>query len=62
VIIVLNYGNLNDVEFEYLCKDVISRILNVKLQRYAPGQDGGIDLADSSYKPNIIVQVKHTWN
>ena len=56
---MLNYGNLNDVEFEYLCKDVMSRILDVKLQRYAPGRDGGIDLSDSSYKPKIIVQVKH---
>lgn len=56
---MLNYGNLNDVEFEYLCKDVMSRILDVKLQRYATGRDGGIDLSDSSYKPNIIVQVKH---
>ena len=56
---MLNYANLNDVEFEYLCQDVMSKKLGVDLRRFAAGRDGGIDLADSTYKPKIIVQVKH---
>lgn len=57
--IMLNYGNLNDVEFEYLCQDIMSRKLNKSLQRFATGKDGGIDLTDNVVKKNIIVQVKH---
>ena len=52
-----NFGDLNDVEFEYLCKDVMSSVLGIELRRFAVGRDGGIDLrsADGS----IVVQVKH---
>lgn len=56
---MFNFSNLNDVEFEYLCKDVMSKMLNVKLQRFGIGRDGGIDLTDDAYKKNIIIQVKH---
>lgn len=56
---MLNYANLNDVEFEYLCMDVLSKMLSVKLERFGSGRDGGIDLTDDSYRKNIIVQVKH---
>lgn len=56
---MLNFSNLNDVEFEYLCKDVMSRILEVKLQRFGSGRDGGVYLTEEAYKKNIIVQVKH---
>lgn len=56
---MLNYSNLNDVEFEYLCQDVMSKKLGVDLRRFATGRDGGLDLADSTDKPKIIIQVKH---
>lgn len=56
---MLNYGNLNDVEFEYLCQDIMSRILGTQLYRYAKGADGGIDLCDNVATHNIVVQVKH---
>lgn len=56
---VLNYTNLNDIEFEYLCQDVMSKKLGVELRRFAAGRDGGIDLTDNVSKKNIIVQVKH---
>lgn len=56
---MFNFSNLNDVEFEYLCKDVMSKMLNVKLQRFGIGRDGGIDLTDDAYKKDIIIQVKH---
>ena len=53
----MNYANLSDPEFEYLCKDVMSRKLSTNLQRFGKGQDGGIDLC--SKDKNKIVQVKH---
>ena len=56
---VLNYANLNDVEFEYLCKDVMSNLLNIELHRYATGKDGGIDLTNSIATKDVIIQVKH---
>ncbi len=55
----MNYSNLSDIEFESLCKDVLSKELAVKLERFGAGRDGGIDLTDDAYKKNIIVQVKH---
>lgn len=30
---MLNYGNLNDVEFEYLCQDIMQKKLNIALHR-----------------------------
>jgi GTPase SAR1 family protein len=56
---LLNYANLNDVEFEYLCQDIMSKKLQVNLRRFATGRDGGIDLTDDPSNHNIIVQVKH---
>lgn len=56
---MLNYANLNDIEFEYLCQDIMSKKLGVELRRFAAGRDGGIDLIDDISKKNIIIQVKH---
>ena len=56
---MLNYANLNDVEFEYLCQDIMQKKLTVELHRFARGKDKGIDLADDVHTKNIIVQVKH---
>lgn len=56
---MLNYENLNDIEFEYLCQDIMQRKLDTKLHRFARGKDGGIDLADNVHSKKIIVQVKH---
>ena len=54
-----NYANLNDAEFESLCRDIMSRKLGVPLRRFGPGKDGGVDLTDDVHTRNIIVQVKH---
>lgn len=56
---MLNYANLNDVEFEALCQDIMQRKLGIHLQRFAPGRDGGVDLTDDAALHNIVVQVKH---
>jgi len=54
-----NYFNLNDVEFENLCKDIIERMLSINLRRFSKGRDGGIDLTDNVIKNSTIVQIKH---
>ncbi len=56
---MLNYANLNDVEFEDLCKDVMELKLGTTLRKYARGRDGGIDISDNAQRNNIVVQVKH---
>lgn len=55
----MNYSNLNDLDFEYLCRDIMSRKLGTNLRRFGPGKDGGIDLTDDTVSKNIVVQVKH---
>ena len=59
---MFNYRNLDDVEFEELCKDIMKRKLGVELRTYRKGKDGGIDLQDNEKGNNIIVQVKHYIN
>ena len=56
---MLNYANINDVEFEYLCKDIMESKLNTTLRRFSAGKDGGIDLTDDVTTHRIVVQVKH---
>lgn len=55
----MRYENLSDVDFELLCKDVMSKKLGVNLESFTAGKDGGIDLTDDASKKNIVVQVKH---
>lgn len=59
---MLNYGNLSDVEFEYLCQDIMEKKLGIKLRRFAAGPDGGVDIADNTAAPQILVQVKQYIN
>lgn len=54
-----NYFNLNDVEFEALCKDVMEKKLSTNLRLFAKGRDGGIDLTNNVVTHDIIIQVKH---
>ncbi len=54
-----NLANLNDYEFEILCKDIMESKLSIQLHRFAKGRDGGIDLCDSKGLPHHIIQVKH---
>lgn len=54
-----NYSNLNDVEFEALCKDVMEKKLSANLRLFAKGRDGGIDLTNNTVTHDIIIQVKH---
>ncbi|CEQ15120.1 nSTAND3 domain-containing NTPase [Paraclostridium sordellii] len=60
-----NLRNLNDYEFEILCKDIMERKLCKKLRVYKKGRDGGIDIK-SFYNEDTVIQVKHyinsSWN
>lgn len=57
-----NYSNLNYVEFEELCKDIMQKKLGVELRLYKSGKDSGIDLKDNEDGNNIVIQVKHYIN
>jgi hypothetical protein len=59
VLKIFNYANLNDVEFENLCKDIMEKELSTSLRLFAKGRDGGIDFTDNTITHNIIVQAKH---
>lgn len=59
---MFNYYNLNDVEFEELCKDIMEKLLKTKLRIFAKGRDGGVDLTDNTVTHNVVVQVKHYIN
>ncbi|MDF2607404.1 MAG: hypothetical protein K0S34_1600 [Bacillales bacterium] len=59
---MFNLNNLNDFEFERLCKDIMERKLGIPLRFYKRGKDGGVDLNDFSGKNKIVVQVKHYIN
>ncbi len=54
-----NLANLNDYEFEMLCKDIMEVKLQVKLHRFKRGKDQGIDLRDSDEDLKYMIQVKH---
>lgn len=59
---MFNYTELDNNEFEYLCKDIIEKILETRLRIFAAGRDGGVDLTDSTITHNIVVQAKHYKN
>jgi len=56
---MFNYQNINDVEFEDLCKDIMEKKLAIKLRGFSKGRDGGIDLVDNPHTKTVVVQVKH---
>lgn len=57
-----NLSNLNDYEFEMLCKDIMEKKLSTNLHRFAKGKDGGVDLCDSRKPLKHMIQVKHYIN
>ncbi|MFA7064693.1 MAG: restriction endonuclease [Bacilli bacterium] len=57
-----NLANLNDYEFEVLCKDIMEKKLSTLLHRFGKGKDGGIDLCDSKNPIQYMIQVKHYIN
>lgn len=55
-----NFESLNDKEFEILVCDLISSEKNIRIERFKPGRDGGVDGRFFSSPDNeVILQAKH---
>lgn len=52
-----NFDILSPIEFEELCKDIISKKLNMDFKSFKIGKDGGIDLRNK--ENGVICQCKH---
>lgn len=57
--IMFDLSNLNDYEFEILCRDIMQERLEINLYTFSRGVDSGVDICDKEKKPTIIIQVKH---
>ncbi len=55
-----DFFNLSDKEFEVLATDLLSKLLGVRIERFKPGKDKGVDgrYFSSANKENIV-QCKH---
>ncbi|MEU9433567.1 ATP-binding protein [Streptomyces sp. NPDC048252] len=57
---LLDLQKLSDFDFENLCKDLFEQILDVRLEIFASGPDGGVDLRYlGPGREKIIIQCKH---
>ncbi|QJS11138.1 AAA family ATPase [Streptomyces argyrophyllae] len=56
---LLDLQKLSDLDFENLCKDILERLLGVRLEIFSSGPDGGIDLRYYAPNQTIIIQCKH---
>lgn len=59
---MFDYNLLDDLEFESLARDIMSRKLDKELYKFPRGRDGGIDICDDNFNPKTIIQVKHYIN
>ena len=56
---MFDLSNLNDYEFEILCKDIMQDLLDEELFTFSRGVDAGVDICDKEKTPTIIIQAKH---
>lgn len=56
---MFDLSNLNDYEFEILCKDIMQDLLDEELFTFSRGVDAGVDICDKEKIPTIIIQAKH---
>lgn len=56
---MFDLSNLNDYEFEILCKDIMQEQLGEELFTFSRGVDAGVDICDKEKNPTIIIQAKH---
>jgi len=55
-----DFSQINDKEFEILVADLLSEHFDVRIERFKPGRDGGVDgRFFSSNDQEIIIQSKH---
>ena len=53
------FHSLSDADFEELCRDLLQASLQLRLQSFTAGKDGGIDLLNASQDGDTVVQCKH---
>ncbi|MBC7816361.1 MAG: restriction endonuclease [Planctomycetaceae bacterium] len=53
------FHSLSDADFEELCRDLLQASLQLRLQSFTKGRDGGIDLLNTSRDGDTVVQCKH---
>lgn len=53
------FHSLSDADFEELCRDLLQASLQLRVQSFTKGRDGGIDLLNASRDGDTIVQCKH---
>jgi len=55
-----SFNTLSPIDFENLSRDLIQAELSIRLETFATGRDGGIDMRYSSADgQSLIVQAKH---
>lgn len=57
-----NFLNLDSFEFEQVCAEVLSIILDKNFRVFAPGPDGGVDIKQENGSDEIIGQAKRYKN
>ncbi|MCG5465554.1 restriction endonuclease [Micromonospora sp. NPDC053740] len=57
-------GRLTDFDFELVCRDLFEDLLEVRIEIFAQGRDGGVDLRHIGplNDSQIIIQCKHWFN
>jgi len=53
------FQTLNDKEFEVLVNDILSEYLNIRIERFKTGKDGGVDGRFFTGGDETIIQSKH---
>jgi restriction endonuclease len=55
-----DFKTLNDKEFEILVSDLLSRHLSIRVERFRPGKDKGVDgRFFAAPEQETIIQCKH---
>lgn len=58
-----DFRTLNDKEFEVFCSDLLGATFGVRIERFKPGRDSGVDgRFFGSDKKEFILQYKHWAN
>lgn len=54
-----DFHTLSPMDFELLVRDLLQQRLEIELQAFGHGPDGGVDLRSSDNGKTTIVQCKH---
>jgi hypothetical protein len=54
-----DFRSLSPHDFELLCRDLLQRTLEVRLESFTIGRDAGVDFRHRKGDANLIVQCKH---